>query len=199
MNAKDRIPDALIQPTESANLAAAFAAESSARARVAQSDFPGATAACRDLYADIVGCYCMAVLGDTALVKEVEQDIWCRLEEELSKADLTRTVRSVVLGLARRRCARLLETASTPTDAAAPDRSAVETAQRDTLCVVARRLLARLRPSDRELLILRYVSNLTYAEIGPLWETSESDARSRLSQALVRATVIARGVESSYG
>jgi RNA polymerase sigma-70 factor, ECF subfamily len=199
MNGKDRIPDAPTQPTESAGLAAAFAAEFSARARVAQLDFHGATAACRELYTDIVGCYCMAALGDTALVKDVEQDIWCRLEAELSTADLTRTVRSVVLGLARRRCARLLETTATRMAAAAPDRAATEAAQRDTLCVVARRLLARLRPSDRELLILRYVCNLTYAEIGPLWETSESDARSRLSQALVRATAIARGEEPSYG
>ncbi len=169
---------------------------------MAAGDAHGASTICRELYAEIVGRYCLAMLGDLESVSEAETHIWERLEQELSKADMTRTVRSVVLGLARRRCAYLLETAPHREEAAVLGQGTTvverRESQKPTVSEIARRLLMRLRPTERELLILRYVSNLTYTEIGALWEIGESEARARLSQAIARATAVARGEEQSH-
>lgn len=203
MNGTDRIPVVETNPANQADLAAVFATESPVRACMAEGNVQGACTLCRELYGEIVGRYCLAVVGDPRSAREVETQFWESFEQELAKADMTRTVRSVVLGLARRRCAYLLETTAHRLPAAVLGQDAATAERRDsqkpTAPELARRLLMRLRPTERELLILRYVSNLTYTEIGSLWEIGEREARVRLSQAIVRATVVASGEEQIHG
>lgn len=140
---------------------------------------------CRQLYTSAAGRYCMAALGDTAASNRVLLDVWSRLPDELKTADLTRTMRSVVLGLVRRRCAYAEEMHApmvTPPEASTMQTLGASSSRK------ARALLARLRPSDRDTLILKYVCGLSHAEIGSIWGIEEPEARLRVSNALAAAT-----------
>jgi DNA-directed RNA polymerase specialized sigma24 family protein len=160
-------------------------AETPIVACLSRNDPDAAVEICRQLYAFIAGRYCMAALGDAALSNRVLLDTWVRLADELRTADHARTMRSTVLGLVRRRCAYVLETQKPPL-AMPPAGTGAE--MRGSAAQCARSVLARLQPSDRETLILRYVCDLTYAEVGTIWGIAESEARLRVSNALATAT-----------
>lgn len=152
-----------------------------------------------DLHAEAVGRYCMAALGDAELAARVIEEVWTATEKELGEASPTRSFRSLVFGLARRRCAQLLETKKKPSDLSAqvkvrgaPSTDAARLAEQ------ARQLLAKLRPSEREILILRYVAQLSYDEIAGIWGVEASDARFKVSQALVQASAVAKRKELNH-
>jgi DNA-directed RNA polymerase specialized sigma24 family protein len=203
MQGTERIPLAETRQVTIAGVSEVFAAESPIRACLARGDSQAASSMCRPLYAEVVGRYCMAALGNLTLAKQAALDVWGRLERELQTADASRTIRSLILGLARRRCAYLLETNQLPNQASVPNFGTAGTeqpvAEKHSPPETARRLLLQLRPSDREILILRYVSKLTYSEIGYLWGIGESDARLKVSQAVAHATAHSRGEESRHG
>jgi RNA polymerase sigma-70 factor (ECF subfamily) len=50
----------------------------------------------------------------------------------------------------------------------------------------ARALLARVRPTEREALLLRYEAGLSYREVGEACGVDEAAARKRVSRALAR-------------
>jgi RNA polymerase sigma factor (sigma-70 family) len=203
MSGTERIPLAETRQVTMAGVSEVFAAESPIRACLARGDSQAASLMCRPLYAEVVGRYCMAALGNLTQAKQVVLDVWGRLERELQSADAARTIRSLILGLARRRCAYLLETDQPSNEAALPNPGPAHTepsaARKNAQSETARRLLLQLRPSEREILILRYISKLTYSEIGYLWGIGENDARLRVSQAVAHATAHARGEESRHG
>jgi DNA-directed RNA polymerase specialized sigma24 family protein len=202
MYGTERIPVTETHRTTTAALSAVYAAESPIRACLAQRDVQTALSRSEELYADLVGRYCMAALGDLELVEQAVVDIWSKTLAELENVDATRTLRSLLLGLARRRCAYLLETSQVRSDVADDSQATVDAtsaAQKLPLPQMARLLLSQLRPSEREVLILRYVCHLTYNELGGLWGLGESDAQLKVSQALLHATAIAQDKEARHG
>lgn len=173
-------------------------AETPIVACLGRNDSDAAVGICRQLYASVAGRYCMAALGDAALSNQVLLDAWARLADDLRTADLARTMRSVVLGLVRRRCAYVLETQELPL-AMRPGASGVETRGARSVSQRARSVLVRLQPSDRETLILRYVCDLSYAEVGTIWGIAESEARLRVSNALATATRLSDNEVPNHG
>lgn len=85
-------------------------------------------------------------------------------------------------------------------DQALPDRSSAflglglaaagttpsEAVAREELCIRMRRALARLRPADRGVLLLRYEEQRSYREIADLLGTTENTATVRCNRALKR-------------
>jgi RNA polymerase sigma-70 factor (ECF subfamily) len=93
-----------------------------------------------------------------------------------------------LFGIARRRCARVRERRGTV------KASSEETDERtaDALLEVRRRadqaraLLERVRPTEREALLLRYTAELSFREVGQAAGIDEATARKRVSRALAR-------------
>jgi len=186
------LPEPEAQSAESALLASTFAAESLARALIAQADPKGATIACRHLYSESTSRYCWVVLGDQFDAHAAAGAVWGIIEERILSVDLTTTLRCIVMGFVRRYCATLVETACSRGVTAISEKTE-HAFPVDIRSTAALRLVMQLRPSDRELLVLRFLNNLTYTELGKLWELSEDEVRTRVSQALVRALTTTSG------
>jgi RNA polymerase sigma factor (sigma-70 family) len=159
--------------------------ESSIREHLSRGDFEPVPSLCRQMYADTLGRYCVAVLGDKAAAAVAAGETWNLILDALRR-DEKRTVRSLLLGVARRRCAYLQETT-----AAVPQDGGGVTLP---LAIAARKLLVRLAPSEREVLVLRYVSDLTYEEIGDIFGESVAAAQHRVSRALGKLLALAKGL-----
>lgn len=182
------------------NQAGALAPEIPIRRLFAQGDRGAAEAICRSLFTATLGRYCMATLGDSELAARVVAEIWDPAMQDLQRLDENISIRSTLLGLARRRCAYALETSKNPTGSATGSESldgagAGKTHQRPEL---ARRLLQQLSPSEREMLILRYVCLLSYEEIGTIWRIDVGEVKRRVSLALARATSLSKRQEPKH-
>ena len=98
------------------------------------------------------------------------------------------SVKAWLCGIARHVCARVLETRQRSRDAAPaeiaelPDGDDAFAIRRRARAI--RRGLDQLRPSEREVLILRYVADLGHREIATTLQIDEAAARKRLSRAL---------------
>jgi DNA-directed RNA polymerase specialized sigma24 family protein/tetratricopeptide (TPR) repeat protein len=126
------------------------------------------------LYGVLVGRYCLALLGDLALAQTLSQKviIAALTQWESVKQDFP-TLRSYLLLTAKKQCAIELMSpreTSTTTD--------------------ARRLLSLLRPSERELLTLRFVSQLSHPEISKITSTNVADSKRRISAAIIEACYV---------
>ncbi|HVY30772.1 MAG TPA: VIT domain-containing protein [Polyangiaceae bacterium] len=118
-----------------------------------------------------VGKTCLALLGSQP---EAEQALTETIESALDDDDVTvaELERAELLRLARRCCARRLETRGRPDAKTTPSR--------------AERLLGELRPTEREALVLRYVAELNTADLAEACEADEDAVQSRVARALLR-------------
>jgi RNA polymerase sigma-70 factor (ECF subfamily) len=160
-------------------LAAAFAGEGSGIAAVY--DLAGA-----DLYA-----YATWLVG-RELAEEVVQEVFLRLLRTHDRSRVVRHPRAYLLTIARHAAADLRRTEPTTSvdaehlerlvDPASPDPEAVLDAER------ASRALATLPRSQREAVTLRYLLDLSYADIGRITGVSLFTAASRARLGLARLT-----------
>jgi RNA polymerase sigma-70 factor (ECF subfamily) len=98
------------------------------------------------------------------------------------------SLRAWLYGIARRRCARVKErrgAVQASTDAA-DERTADELLDVRRRAERARDLLERVRPTEREALLLRYGAELSFREVGEAVGVDEATARKRVSRALAR-------------
>jgi RNA polymerase sigma-70 factor, ECF subfamily len=99
------------------------------------------------------------------------------------------SVKAWLCGIARHVCAHMLETRRrgrellevVPTEAEARDELALRRRARQL-----RAALDKLKPSEREALVLRYVADLGHREIAEACGLDEAAARKRVSRALER-------------
>lgn len=149
-----------------------------------------AVAACATTHGAAIGRLCMALLGSQADAEEVTQETLMAAHDAMASFRGDGSVRAWLFGIARRMCARRLETrgrqerrlkivAGTPPDAPAGADVLADAAR-------VRELLERLKPSEREALLLRYECDLSYSEIGTACGIDEAAARKRASRALDR-------------
>ena len=112
------------------------------------------------------------------------------------------SVKAWLCGIARHVCAHMLETRRrgrevlelVPTDETTEDARAMFALKRRTRAI--RDGLAKLKPSEREALVLRYVADLSHREIATACNLDEATARKRISRALARLrSVMPEGVE----
>jgi RNA polymerase sigma-70 factor (ECF subfamily) len=146
---------------------------------------------CAREYGAVLGRLCMALLGAQAEAEEAVQETLLAAHSGMAQYRAEGSVKSWLYGIARRTCARRLETRirrerrlvlvhDAEADAKLPDE--LLDARRDAEHV--RAALERLKPTERDALLLRYESGLSYREIGLACGLDEATARKRASRAL---------------
>ena len=152
-----------------------------------------AAARCARDHGASLGRLAMALLGSQAEAEELAQEALLAAHDAMPSYRGEGTVRAWLFGIARRLCARRIETRvrqdrrlrlvhDADRDAGRPD-ELVEAARR---AVLVRDALEKLKPSEREALLLRYEAGLSFKEIGDACGIDEAAARKRASRGLAR-------------
>ena len=163
---------------------------------VRRGDHGAALMLCARHHGRSLGRLCMALLGSESEADDALQDTLLAAHGSFATYRGDGSFRSWLFSIARRRCARVLERRVTQPDVerrAADDSGETATplpadALVDTRrrAEAARALLARVRPTEREALLLRYEAGLSYREVGDACGIDEATARKRVSRALAR-------------
>ncbi len=163
-------------------------------ALIAGGDHREALAACARTHAAPLGRLCMAMLGAQHDADEAVQETLIAAHRSMASYRGEGSVRAWLCGIARHVCARQLETrrrAARPLEVVPPDGDdpAGTFAPRRRADAV-RGALERLRPTEREALVLRYVADLSHRELATACAIDEATARKRVSRALDRLRTV---------
>ena len=148
-----------------------------------------ALTACARTHHAILGRLSMALLGSQADADEAVQETLLRAHRGMASYRAEGSVKAWLCGIARHVCAHMLETRRrgrellevVPTEG--EERDAFEARRRTRL---VREALEKLKPSEREALVLRFVADLSHREIAVACGLDEAAARKRTSRALAR-------------
>jgi RNA polymerase sigma-70 factor (ECF subfamily) len=147
---------------------------------------------CARSYAAPLGRLCMALTGSQAEAEELVQETLIAAYDGFPQFRFEGSIRSWLFGIARRICGRHNELKNrraaklrlvhdTGRGAAVDDLSIErERAER------ARDALAKLKPSEREAVVLRYDAEMSFREVAHACGVDEAAARKRVSRALSR-------------
>jgi len=146
----------------------------------------------------------MALLGSQADAEEVVQETLLAAHSGMKSYRAEGSVRAWLFGIARRQCARHIEKKRmqrrhlelVPDSPRENDGPEVDMATRRRARAV-RDALARLKPSEREALVLRFQAELSFREIAAMCGIEEAAARKRASRGLqhLRTLLTAEVVE----
>jgi RNA polymerase sigma-70 factor (ECF subfamily) len=169
---------------------------------VRRGDHREALMLCARHHARSVGRLCMALLGSKSEADDALQDTLLAAHASFGSFSGTGSLRGWLFSIARRRCARLLERrvsqprveghAADENHVAENGDSAESLLDTRRRAETARALLARVRPTEREALLLRYEAGLSYREVGEACGVDEAAARKRVSRALARLREIVK-------
>ena len=169
---------------------------------IRRGDHREALTLCARHHARAIGRLCIALLGQASEADDALQDTLLAAHASFGSFRGDGSLRAWLFSIARRRCARVLERRKTQPSVerqAADDPSDVSNDElTDALvdarrrAVAARALLARVRPTEREALLLRYEAGLSYREVGEACGVDEAAARKRVSRALARLREIVK-------
>lgn len=156
-------------------------------------DYREALTRCAREHGAAVGRLCMALVGSQAEAQELAQETFVAAFHAFPNYRAEGTVRAFLFGIARHLCARHVETRKRresklrlvhDADAHADDAShwlaSHERAQQ------TRTALNTLRPTEREAVVLRFQSELSFREVADASGVDEATARKRVSRALAR-------------
>jgi len=159
-----------------------------------------ALALCARRHGRSVGRLCMALLGSASEADDALQDTLLAAHASFGTFRGDGSLRAWLFSIARRRCARVLERRTSQPqlerrafegdDEPAVDAHVLIEARRRA--ETARALLARVRPTEREALLLRFEAGLSYREVGEACGVDEAAARKRVSRALARLRELAK-------
>ena len=149
-----------------------------------------------------LGRLCMAMLGSQAEAEECVQEVLLAAHDAFPTYRGEGTVRAFLFSIARRMCAKRIEMRGrrerrlrlvhdADTGGQSPESLAI--ARREAERV--RDALERLKPSERDAVVLRFQSGLDYREIGIACGIDEAAARKRVSRALARMKELLQEVE----
>jgi RNA polymerase sigma-70 factor (ECF subfamily) len=152
-----------------------------------------AIALCAREHGPSLGRLCMAMLGSQAEAEECVQEVLIAAHDAFPDYRGEGTVRAFLFGIARRMCAKRLEMRGrrerrirlvydAGADAATPEQLIDARRQAERV----RAALERLKPSERDAVVMRYQAGLDYREIGAACGVDEVAARKRVSRALAR-------------
>ncbi len=151
-----------------------------------------AIAACAAAYAAPIGRLCMAFTGSQAESEELVQETLiaalCAIGEYRGEGSL----KAWLFGIARRLAGRHVELRArrdarlrlAPDPARGPDAGELALAREEA--ERARAALAKLKPSEREAMVLRYDAGLAFRDVAAACGVDEATARKRVSRALAR-------------
>jgi len=159
-----------------------------------------AVAACAAQHGSVLGRTCMALLGSQADADEAAQETLLRAHRAMGTYRADGSVKAWLCGIARHVCAHTLETRRkhrellevVPAEAEARDLFELRRRAR-----VLRDALSKLKPTEREALVLRYVSDLSHREIATAINLDEPSTRKRISRALARLRTVMPAEELS--
>ena len=164
--------------------------------------FRDAIAMCAREHGTSVGRVCMALLGNQAEAEECVQEVLIAAHDAFPSYRGEGTVRAFLFGIARKMCARRLEMRGRrerrlrlvhDADADASTPETVVAARREAERV--RDALERLKPSERDAVVMRYQAGLEYREIALSCGIDEVAARKRVSRGLARMKELLAEVE----
>jgi RNA polymerase sigma-70 factor (ECF subfamily) len=161
--------------------------------RIQEGAYREAVAMCAKEHGAALGRLCMAMLGSQAEAEETAQEALIAAHDAMASYRGEGSVRSWLFGIARRMCARRIETRVRRKnklrlvhDAAADEGLPDDVVELNRRARKVREALEQLKPSERDVVVLRYESGLSYREIGVAVGIDEAAARKRTSRALVR-------------
>ncbi len=150
-----------------------------------------ALARCARAYASPIGRLCMAFTGSQADSEELVQETLLAAYDAFPTYRAEGSVRAFVFGIARRICGRFSETQARQKarlrlvhDTSTNRADAGELALEKERASRTREALAKLKPSEREALVLRYDAGLSFREVALACGIDEAAARKRVSRAL---------------
>lgn len=161
---------------------------------VGSGQYREATALCAVDHGASVGRLCMAMLGNQAEAQEVCQETFLAAYQGMAGFRSDGSVRAWLFGIARRQCARRIQRGpkrhlELVVDAhAGPDTSDGGLREKEESAELAVHLQS-LKPSEREVLLLRFTGDLSFREVATLLDITEATARKRASRALSRLRV----------
>jgi RNA polymerase sigma-70 factor (ECF subfamily) len=155
-------------------------------------DYRGALTGCARAYALPLGRLCMAFTGSQAESEELVQETLLAAYDALPQYRGEGSVRAWLFGIARRLCGRHMEMKARR-DArlrlvhdTRPRPDTGELALEKERAERTRVALAKLKPSEREAVVLRYEGGLSFRELGVACGVDEATARKRVSRALAK-------------
>lgn len=159
---------------------------------LAHGDHRSAVALCSRTHGAALGRLCMSFLGAQAEADEAVQETLLAAFDAMAQYRAEGSVRAWLFGIARRVCARRVETRVRREqrlrlvhgDEGAPGADVVLAARRDAERV--RGALEQLKPSERDAVVLRFERELSFREVGAACGVDEATARKRVSRALDR-------------
>lgn len=149
-----------------------------------------------------LGRLCMAMLGSQAEAEECVQEVLIAAHDAFKDFRGDGSVRAFLFSIARRMCAKRLEMRGrrerrlrlvhdAEADSGSPEH--IVAARRDAERV--RAALERLKPSERDAVVMRYQAGLDYREIGVACGIDEVAARKRVSRGLARMKELLAEIE----
>lgn len=159
---------------------------------IAGGDYRAALAHCARAYATPLGRLCMAFTGSQAESEELVQETLLAAFDGFPQYRAEGSVKAWLFSIARRICGRHTEMRARRESklrlvhdtARGPDAS--ELALERERAERARAALAKLKPSEREAVVLRYEAGLSFKELAIACGVDEAAARKRVSRALAR-------------
>ncbi|WP_437598709.1 RNA polymerase sigma factor [Sorangium sp. So ce590] len=155
-------------------------------------DFREALSRCARAYAMPLGRLCMAFTGSQAESEELVQETLLAAFDAFPQYRAEGSVRAWLFGIARRICGRHTELRARRearlrlVHDTRPRPDASELALERERAERARAALSRLKPSEREAVVLRFDAGLSFKEVAIACGIDEAAARKRVSRALVR-------------
>jgi RNA polymerase sigma-70 factor (ECF subfamily) len=145
---------------------------------------------CARHHGPAIGRLCMALTGSPAEADDLTQETLLSAHDAFSSYRAEGSPRAWLLGIARRKCARHVERSARREAKLRLVREEQPSPQTDELVLQrqraehARAALEQVRPTEREALVLRYTSELSYRELAEACGIEESAARKRVSRAI---------------
>ena len=171
-------------------------ADSNILEAVRRGDHREALTLCARHHGRSIGRLCMALLGSASEADDCLQDTLLAAHSSFGTFRGEGSFRAWLFSIARRRCARVIERrvkqpsvegqAADEAVGGSSNEPADDLVDARRRALAARELLARVRPTEREALLLRYEAGLSFREVGEACGVDEAAARKRVSRGLAR-------------
>ncbi len=173
---------------------------------IGSGDHRQALVLCSRHHGAAIGRLCMAMLGSQANAEDIVQETLLDAHDGFASWRGEGSIRAWLFGIARRKCARQLERQArqratlrqVPSEQPPPESGVEERVLRGQRAVLARAALGRIRPSEREALLLRYGAELSYRELAQACGIEQAAARKRVSRALGALRQLLDGTDDDH-
>ncbi|MBL4637126.1 MAG: sigma-70 family RNA polymerase sigma factor [Kofleriaceae bacterium] len=156
-----------------------------------QAQYREALSRLADIHGRAVGRLCMAMLGDQSIAEDVAQETFLAAYKGMKNYRAEGSLRAWLFGIARRQCVRRLERGPRKHLELVEDKHESENSTDGDMLGRRRSLqlskeLSLLKPSERDVLLMRFAGDLSFKEVANELNLSEASARKRASRALLK-------------